>query len=38
MRNPDFIEKVYKTGAQRAYELAEDTMILVRERMGLIQK
>lgn len=38
MNNLDFVEKVYKTGAQRAYELAEDTMILVREKMGLVQK
>lgn len=38
MHNLDFVERVYKTGAQRACELAEDTMTLVRERMGLIQK
>ncbi len=36
MNNLDFVEKVYKTGAQRAYELAEDTMVLVRKRIGLV--
>lgn len=38
MDNLDFIEKVYKTGAQRAYELAENTMTLVRKNMGMVQK
>ncbi|MCK9267776.1 MAG: tryptophan--tRNA ligase [Alkaliphilus sp.] len=38
MNNPDFIENVYKKGAQKAYGLAENTMTLVRERMGLVQK
>ncbi len=38
MNNPDFIENVYKTGAQKAYGLAEDMMTLVRKRMGLVQK
>lgn len=38
MNNLDYVEKVYKTGAKRAYELAEDTMTLVRKRIGLIQK
>lgn len=38
MNNLDFVEKIYKTGAERAYELAEDTMTLVRKRMGLVQK
>lgn len=38
MNNPDFIENVYKKGAEKAYMLAEDTMTLVRERMGLVQK
>lgn len=38
MNNPDFIENVYKKGAEKAYMLAEDTMTLVRKRMGLVQK
>lgn len=38
MNNLDFIEKIYETGAKRAYELAENTMISVRERMGMVQK
>ncbi len=38
MNNLDYVEKIYKTGAKRAYELAEDTMTLVRERMGLVHK
>lgn len=36
--NLDFVEKVYKTGAKKAYELAEDTMNGVRERIGLTSK
>ena len=36
MDNLDFVERVYKTGAQRAYELAEKTMTLVRKRIGLV--
>ena len=38
MNNPDFVENVYKKGAQKAYELAESTMTSVRAGMGLIQK
>ncbi len=38
MNNLDYVEKVYKNGAKRAYELAEDTMSLVRNRIGLIEK
>jgi len=38
MNNLDYVEKIYKTGAQRAYELAEDTMTLVRKNIGLVQK
>lgn len=38
MNNLDYVENIYIKGAKRAYELAEDTMALVRKRIGLIQK
>ncbi len=38
MNNLDYVEKIYKDGAKRAYELAEDTMVAVRKAIGLIER
>lgn len=38
MNNLDYVEQIYKSGAKRAYILAEETMTSVRQGMGLIQK
>lgn len=38
INNLDFVDKVYKEGAQRAREIAEKTMDRVRKRMGLVEK
>lgn len=38
MDHMDYVESVYKRGAERAQALAEATMVKVREQLGLIQK
>ncbi|ABW19659.1 tryptophan--tRNA ligase [Alkaliphilus oremlandii] len=38
INNLDYVETIYKNGAKKAYELAEETMKVVRDRIGLLQK
>ncbi len=35
-KNPDYLEKIYQNGAQRAREMAEKTMEDVRSKVGLV--
>lgn len=37
MNNSDYLEKIYKSGAERAREIAERTMVEVREKLGLVK-
>lgn len=37
MNNPDYLEAIYKSGADRATEIAEKTMVEVRDRIGLVK-